>query len=301
MSLMLCFILAGCAASNAQNQVAQNDVAIGSQNRDSQSVSATPTQTQEVTKTQEVARIHKVPKQTPASTASPSNAKKTIPNSASKSKKGRLNGVKIGIDPGHQSKQNDRKEENGPGTAVMKKKVTSGTAGRFTKIPEHEVNLAVALLLRDLLAADGAEVLMTRETANVDISNRERALLLNEEGADFVLRIHCDGNDDASVHGASMLVPDGSITKKINEASYLWGETIYNRFIQVVDAKGRGISKRDDQTGFNWSTVPVCTIEMGFMTNKQEDNLLSTSAYQKLCAKGLYEGIVQYFDDNPKV
>lgn len=56
--------------------------------------------------------------------------------------------------------------------------------------------------------------------------------------------------------------------------------------------KNRGV-ERDDLTGFNWSKVPVVLIEMGFMSNKKEDQLLSDSNYQEKLAEGLCNGILE--------
>lgn len=118
-----------------------------------------------------------------------------------------LAGVVIGLDPGHQAHSNSEHEPVAPGSSSTKKKVSSGTYGRFTGVKEHEVNMAVGLLLRDLLEKAGATVIMTRESADVDISNAERAELFNEHEVDLGLRLHCNGSDDPEVHGAFMLVP----------------------------------------------------------------------------------------------
>jgi len=58
----------------------------------------------------------------------------------------------------------------------------------------------------------------------------------------------------------------------------------------------RGLITRIDQTGFNWSKVPIMTVEMGFLSNPEEDRLLSTKAYQEKIAYGLYLGITQCFE-----
>ena len=57
----------------------------------------------------------------------------------------------IVIDPGHQKKGNSQKEPNGPGSDVMKAKVSSGTKGVSTGIWEYELNLAVSLYLKEEL------------------------------------------------------------------------------------------------------------------------------------------------------
>ena len=115
-----------------------------------------------------------------------------------------LSGVKIGIDPGHQAKGNNQKETVAPNSKKTKPKVSSGTAGVKTRIPEYKTTLEISLKLRDALVEKGAEVYMTRETHDVDISNQERAKMMNALGVDLVLRIHCDGVDNHSKHGIAL-------------------------------------------------------------------------------------------------
>lgn len=66
------------------------------------------------------------------------------------------------------------KEAVGPGSSQMKAKVSSGTSGVVTGNDEYQINLDVALLLRDELTARGYNVIMTRETNDVRLSNQDR-------------------------------------------------------------------------------------------------------------------------------
>ena len=207
-----------------------------------------------------------------------------------------LSGKIIGLDPGHQAKANRIKEPVGPGSKTMKNSVSSGTRGVNSRTWEHEINLQVGLKLRDLLVDAGATVIMTRETADVNIPNSERAKMMNEAGANLVLRIHCNGNSKERVNGTSMLVPSGKYCTAIEEESAKAGEAILASFIEATGSKDEGLRKRSDQTGFNWSTVPVCNIEMGYMTNEATDILLNTEEYQDICARALCDGIVDYFE-----
>ncbi|MDO4547078.1 MAG: N-acetylmuramoyl-L-alanine amidase [Clostridia bacterium] len=203
-----------------------------------------------------------------------------------------LEGLIIGIDPGHQAKANNEREPIAPGSSETKIKVSSGTAGVSTRTAEHVVNLQIGLLLRDALEARGATVIMTRETADVDISNIERATMMNEAGADLCLRLHCNGSTDRSANGSQMFVRR---TGAMAEESAQAAEIIVECMCAHTGARNRGIVRNDNYTGLNWSEVPSILVEMGFMSNPQEDEQLSDPQYQQKLVDGMVEGIEKYF------
>ncbi len=203
-----------------------------------------------------------------------------------------LYGLKIGIDPGHQLNGDSRKEPVSPGSSETKARVAAGTRGVSTGRPEHEVDLEIALKLRDLLTEMGAQVLMTREIADVNISNVERAEMMTQWGADCVLRIHCDGSTDHDVHGMAMYV---RLTgEKAQESSEL-AQCLLSAMGEVTGAKKRGVFKRDTYSGLNWSKVPAVLVECGYMSNSEEDKLLSTPEYQEKLVLGMAMGLAEYF------
>ncbi len=232
------------------------------------------------------------PTEAPTETPVPATAK---PANASNASGTPLTGIVIGLDPGHQAHSNSDQEPVAPGSSDTKKKVSSGTQGRFTGVAEYKVNLQVGLTLKQILTDLGATVVMTRESHDVNISNSERAVMLNDAGADLVIRLHCNGSDNSDKHGAVVLIPSNDCTAAINDASKEAGKCIIKAFVDATGAKDLGLQPRSDQTGFNWSTVPVCNVEMGYMTNEEEDKLLIKDDYQNLCAHGIANGIVDYF------
>ena len=207
-----------------------------------------------------------------------------------------LKGKVICIDPGHQKKQNSSLEPVAPGSSTKKAKVSSGTAGVSSKTAEYVVTLAVGLKLKTLLEKEGATVVMTRESHDVDVSNVERAEIGNKAGADLAVRIHADGSENSSVKGISMLVPaSGTLSDSLVKSSKKAGTVVLEKVINKTGAKNRGVIERSDMTGFNWSAVPVILIEMGFMSNAEEDRLLVSDDYQNKLAAGLSAGITAYF------
>ena len=205
----------------------------------------------------------------------------------------RLYGLRIGIDPGHQAQANYDKEPIAPGSSETKAKVASGTSGVRTGISEYVTDLEIALKLRDALEAEGCTVYMTREVNEIDISNLERAEMMNELGVDLVLRIHCDGATDKSANGIGMFVRQTGEKQAESEAA---AKVLLEAMSEATGAKARGVFLRDTYTMNNWSIVPCILVEMGYMSNPEEDEKLNDPAYQDLLVQGMVEGIARYFE-----
>lgn len=199
------------------------------------------------------------------------------------------------IDPGHQEKGDPKGEPIAPGSGNKKPRVSSGTAVIATKKAEHVVNLEAAMILKDLLVQKNYNVIMTRETADVNISNAERAEIANNANANITIRIHCDSINDSGKTGATILVPakNSQYTKNIYCESNKYAE-ILKKSLQNNNIKVNGVFERNDITGFNWSKVPVIILEMGFMSNYNEDKMLSDPNYQKLLMESVSESIDKY-------
>ena len=212
----------------------------------------------------------------------------------------------IVIDAGHQQKAWNEKEPLGPypdGTAekdiAMKTKVSSGSENSYTT--EHALNLKVALLLRNKLIGDGYSVVMIRETANVNISNRERAQIANKYNAAAYIRIHANGYDDESVRGVETLCQTASNPFPSCAAMYAdsraLSEYVLDSYCDVTGFPKRSVFETDEMTGINWSRVPSTIIELGYMTNPEEAELMNEADFAIKAAMGISEGIKAYLAD----
>ena len=198
------------------------------------------------------------------------------------------------IDPGHGKNGNKEMEAISPDSDQLKIKDPGGAQGITTNNPEYKVNLQVALKLKELLESNNVKVVMTKTEDSENPGNVERAEIANKINADLEIRIHCDSAENQSAHGASMLVPNSvGYAADISSISRTYGETILESLVSKAGMYNRGISVRSDLTGFNWSKVPIVLVEMGFMSNHEEDILLSDDAYQNKLAQGLNDGILK--------
>ena len=197
--------------------------------------------------------------------------------------------ILICIDPGHQEKGDSNSEPVAPGSYVKKARVSSGATGVATKKPEYILNLEASTVLKHILEDKGYKVIMTRESHDVNISNSERAIFANNNKADMVVRVHADSLNDSGKTGASILIPDKECkyTKDIYEDS--------QNCANLISDKVNGIFERRDLTGFNWSQVPVVLVEMGFLSNYTEDQMMSNPEYQRKLMQAISNGLDEYF------
>lgn len=200
------------------------------------------------------------------------------------------------IDPGHQQKANLNLEPIGPGATTQKYKVTDGTTGVVTKKREAVLVLEMAFVLKEKLEAKGMQVLMTRTSQDVDISNKERATFANAHKANLFLRLHADGSENPNQSGFAVLTPaEGSpYTKEIYAESLQISQTIVNKMRENQQVKVSGIKFRDDLSGFNWSKVPGVLLELGFMSNHEEDKKLSDPQYVNSLLQSVTDSVDEY-------
>ncbi|SET99294.1 N-acetylmuramoyl-L-alanine amidase [Lacrimispora sphenoides] len=217
--------------------------------------------------------------------------------SAAPSVSGNGTGKIIAIDAGHQAKGNSEKEPIGPGSSEMKAKVASGTQGTATGIPEYQLTLAVSLKLKQELINRGYQVYMIRETHDVNISNAERAQMADKSGADIFVRVHANSLNDSSVQGALTMCQTAKnpYNGNLYSKSQALSKAVVNGICNQTGFKNRGVQETDSMSGINWCNIPVTIVEMGFMSNADEDKKMATEEYRDKIVKGIADGIDAYY------
>jgi N-acetylmuramoyl-L-alanine amidase len=216
---------------------------------------------------------------------------------------GSLRGRTIAIDPGHDGGNYAHASEIGRPIFIGTQTRACDTTGTQTNdgYTEAAYNLDVALRLRDMLQAAGANVVMTRATNDgwgpcID----ERAAIGNRADADAAISIHADGGP-AGGRGFHVLMPGlvAGYTDDIYSASHALGVDVRDAFLatgmptSTYYASG-GLAERTDLGGLNLSNVPKVFVETGNMRNATDAALLESSEFRQREAQALAAGLDRF-------
>ncbi|MCH5345135.1 MAG: N-acetylmuramoyl-L-alanine amidase [Acetatifactor sp.] len=166
---------------------------------------------------------------------------------------------------------------------------------------EKDINLQIAMLVKQYLEANDIQVVMTRETDeglyDADASNKKvqdmkrRIALIDEADTLVTVSIHQNSYPEEYVHGAQVFYYDGSV-----EGRRL-AEYIQNRLIETVDPENtRQIKPNDSYYLLKKTGVPIVIVECGFLSNSMEAEKLISEDYQKEVAWAITIGILQYLN-----
>ena len=204
----------------------------------------------------------------------------------------------IVIDPGHSSQIPDGQVPLGPGSDEMRDADNYGAVSVTNGLHEYELVLDVSLRLKDKLEARGYKVVMVRTTNSGKYSCVDRAKVANDNNAALFLRVHANAAPkDHSKNGAMTIciTKDNDFVSAMYKKSRLLSDLILNNYVAAVGCYNEGVWERDDMIANNWSKVPTTLVELGYMTNEREDQLMQTSAYKEKMVNGLLNGIDAYF------
>ena len=167
---------------------------------------------------------------------------------------------------------------------------------------EKDINLSIALKLKDILIENGFDVVMTRETDEAIHNDGEerttkradmikRVELINESGAKVAVSIHQNSFTEGSSHGAQVFYHPQSQEGK--EMALVLQAKIKEL---IADGNHREAKANEGYYMLKKTECPLVIVECGFLSNAQEANLLITEDYQKKMAESIYEGIKEYLE-----
>jgi N-acetylmuramoyl-L-alanine amidase len=209
--------------------------------------------------------------------------------------------------------------------------IDAGAAGAASKTPEKDITLAFAKILMDKLKAEpGIRPVMTRE-GDQFLSLSQRVVLARQKGADLLISLHADTLKQADIRGATVYtISDkasdhmaAQLAERENFSDAIGGVALSDEPSEVTDIL-IDLTRRETQAfsismaqavvssfegqiglinnphryaGFRVlqaNDVPSILLELGFLSNKEDEKLLLDPAWRERVASLMVEAIRRY-------
>lgn len=188
-----------------------------------------------------------------------------------------IKGKLIVLDPGHASIQ--------PGGWS-----DPGAVGP-NKVYEKDVVLDIAFKLKEKLEAKGANVLMTR-TGDTSLTLAGRAEVANKNNADAFVSIHTNANVSRSINGTSTYYYGGVPGQ--SEARKKLASAVQKELVNAIKRRDIGVLTANFAV-LRFTVVPSILVETAFISNYEEEKLLTDADFRAKIAEGIANGIERYF------
>lgn len=170
----------------------------------------------------------------------------------------------------------------------------SGTV--YDDIKEKDLNLSIALKLKEELIMNGVDVIMTRD-GDYDLAlpnaNRRkksdfdnRIEMINDSGANMYLSIHINYLGNAKYYGAQVFYTKGN-----NDIA----DYIQEEFINDLKSPMNSRILSNDIYMYKKLNIPGVLIECGFLSNSKERKLLVDDSYQYKLVRSIVKGLINYY------
>lgn len=176
-----------------------------------------------------------------------------------------------------------------------------GARGRIAN--EADINLDVAIELSKILSSMGIVAPLTRsgpkrihrDNRNVDLSSRPA--MANRLKADAFISIHCNGAVSVEANGFEIYTTPGqNNSDKLATAIFESWKEAFPAQKKRTDYSDGDPDKEANLKVLRETRCPSCLVELGFITNLQEEKFLLNKLNQEMMALAIAKGIIKYLE-----
>lgn len=163
-------------------------------------------------------------------------------------------------------------------------------------VQEKDVNLAIAEKAADYLRKQGVEVTLTRGAEFVGLA--ERGQLANDLEADVFVSIHANSvgnNPSVGGTGTYTYAPAGSALEGQRSVRLELAELLQQELVKALGLRDTGIHEANYQV-LRDTTMPAALVEVAFISNPQEEQLLNSPGFQDQAAQAIAQGIIKFLE-----
>ena len=170
---------------------------------------------------------------------------------------------------------------------------------------EKDINLSIAMRLKEYLEASDVNVVLTRDTdtglyqsgdSHKKVSDmRRRCDIINEARPDLVVSIHQNSYHQEEINGGQVFY------YKTSQNGKRLAEILQERFDYVLGEANRRVAKANDNYYLLLHVKePIVIVECGFLSNRKEAKALESEDYQDRMAWTIHMGVMEYLNTDEK-
>ncbi len=169
----------------------------------------------------------------------------------------------------------------------------TGLAGTI----ESEINLQIAMRLKEIFLRDGFDVIMVREEEKALAGKKKedmaaRRKIIEESGASAVISIHQNSyKQDQSCKGPQVFYAKGS------EQGRILADYAQQELNVVAGMQKTRLSKDSNFYIVESGDYPAILVECGFLSNSEDEQRLNQPQYQLKIAKAIAQAVCSYLDE----
>ncbi len=181
--------------------------------------------------------------------------------------------------------------DDGHGTETAGKRTPAFPDGSVMK--ENEFNSKVAAYLKEALERCGFAVLLVAPE-DTDTALKTRVVRANDANADAYISIHANayGSDWNSANGMESIIYEKIMG---HSKTYEFAQNIHTALIAGTGRRDRGIKRSGDLYVLKNTKMHAVLLECGFMTNREEAELLKSDSYRRKCAENICRGVCAFY------
>ncbi len=164
------------------------------------------------------------------------------------------------------------------------------------QVTDADIGYTVACKLKSLLEQNGVEVVFTRGdlAENERVFMTERIEMSNGLEPDIFISIHANSTDgQTTATGAETYTYNG----KCYTQQWLAENLAEKIAVGLGDRTGeKSMTKTKNLYVLRMNNHPSVLVETGYLSNPHDEALLATDAYRQKLAEGIYNGVVEYFE-----
>lgn len=159
----------------------------------------------------------------------------------------------------------------------------------YGEVLEKDINLEITKKTKDILKKSGYQVKLTRED-DTFINIHERANYANKKNAKVFVSIHCNSLEKGQADGIETFYAE---SKEMDSKPL--AQAIQTNASKKTEALDRGV-KTADYVVIKETEMPAALVEVGFLSDANERELLQQEEYQQKLAEGIAAGILEYLE-----